>query len=198
MKISIAIVQFLYNAHWPLCLLGRSSSPDWSRGAVQMKGNHNICVYGKLECQQQDTKPLIVVLAWTHARCYRLHTWPQWRKAFHKIQFLRTGKKNHFIFHSSRMQISCQLPGHACQMWACHKLLCIQFDVACQKLKPVRYSFEQVCVSVCSVCMHTYANFCWTHPHIEFLSHQKCFQGRKKESHIHLKLLSSCVSIFLN
>lgn len=61
MKISMTIVQFLCTADWPLCLLGRNSSPDWGGDAVQVRGNHSICVYGKPEHQQQDTKHLIVV-----------------------------------------------------------------------------------------------------------------------------------------
>lgn len=198
MKISMTIVQFLCTADWPLCLLGRNSSPDWGGDAVQVRGNHSICVYGKPEHQQQDTKHLIAVfrheLMLDVTDC--AHD-PSGENLPIKKQFHKTEKKS---LHSS-FQHNVNVASAA---WTCMPdvsmslLLCIQFDTACQKWKAVRYWFEQVCVSVCSVCMHTHAKFCWIHAHIEFISPPERFPVQKESKPLSLETLIFVCFIFLN
>lgn len=199
MKISMTIVQFLCTADWPLCLLGRNSSPDWGGDAVQARGNHSICVYGKPEHQQQDTKHLIVVfrheLMLDVTDC--AHD-PSGEKPSHKKTIPQDRKKiTSFLIPAEReCRVSCLDLRARCEhvttalypVW-----YCLSEMKGCQVL-----IWAGVCVCVCSVCMHTYAKFCWIHAHIEFISPPERFPVQKESKSLSLETLIFVCFIFLN
>lgn len=155
MKISMTIVQFLCTADWPLCLLGRNSSPDWGGDAVQVRGNHSICVYGKPEHQQQDTKHLIAVfrheLMLDVTDC--AHD-PSGENLPIKKQFHKTEKKS---LHSSFQQnVNVVSAAWTCvQMWACHycSVSSLILPVRNERLSGTDLSR---CVWVCAACVCTH------------------------------------------
>lgn len=61
-------------------------------------------------------------------------------------------KKNHLIPHSSRIWISCQLPGPACQMWGCHNCFVSSLILPVRKERLSGTHLSRY-VWVCAVCV---------------------------------------------